>query len=748
MLLFLLSVSSVVALPAAAASDGDLDTTFGIGGKVITPFDSYTAIGQSVAIQPNGKIVVGGVSYTTISTGDFALARYNTDGTLDPTFGTGGKVTTNFGAKVASIWSVAIYKTGPHVGKIVAAGDSTASGLNVFALARYNTDGSLDTTFGGGTGKVATSFALPGNVNVTAQALSVAIQSDDRIVLAGNTVKGFDFSCFDCPANNGFNFALARYDADGNLDTSFGGTGKVITDIGGFSFGGGDAAYSVVIQSDGKIVAAGYGNPLASGNSDFALLRYNTDGTLDTTFGGGGTGKVTTDFGTTFDYGFSAVIQSDGKIVVAGESTNDFALARYNTDGTLDTTTFGGGTGKVTTNFGGTDRGQSVAIQSDDMIVVAGNTTTPTGSYDFALARYNTDGNLDSTFGAGGKVITDFGGGPDVGHSVAIQSDGKIVVAGHGGATHTDFAVARYNGTEPPSNSPPLAVAGPDQVVNEGATVQLDASASSDPDNNALTFNWPVVSGTGPTITLSSYTVANPTFSTLDDGVYTLRVTVNDGNGGEASDEVQVTVTNVAPAVNAGADQSLPFGTLVNVSASFTDPGTMDTWTYSIEWGDGSPVATGSATVGSPITGSHQYVVPGNRTITVCVTDDDLGQGCDSLTVTFVGGTGKITGGVRFGNNGRGGFNVQSDDGVTVKGEMEYHDGSVNLHARTMTVVAVSPDLKKGSFAGVLDDGRTFVVYVEDNGEPGRNDVFKIWVEGTLLNGDGTLTGGNVQIHK
>ncbi len=442
-LLLLLPSSLIFASPSAASGPGDLDTTFDTDGKVLTNFGGYSDSGQSVAIQSDGKIVVGGVSYTTISTGTFALARYNTDGSLDSSFGAGGKVTTSFGINVSTIWSVAIYKTGPHVGKIVAAGDSTASGLNVFALARYNTDGSLDTTFGGGTGKVTTDFALPGDVNVTAQALSVAIQSDDRIVLAGNTVKGFNSVCQDCPANNGFNFALARYNADGTLDTSFGGTGKVITDIGGFSFGSGDGAYSVVIQGDGKIVAAGLGNPLASGNSDFALVRYNTDGTLDTDFGG--TGKVTTDFGSTTDYGKSVAIQGNGKIVVAGQfgdyPSADFALARYNTNGSLDTSF--DTDGKVTTNFGGWDLGQSMAIQSDGGIVAAGYTNTGS-TLDFAVARYNTDGSLDSSFGASGKVTTDFGGGPDAGKSVAIQSDGKIVVTGSGGASHTNFAVARY----------------------------------------------------------------------------------------------------------------------------------------------------------------------------------------------------------------------------------------------------------------------------------------------------------------
>ncbi len=448
-ILALLSLSLAVAVSAGASSPGVLDPTFDLDGKLTTSFGGYQAISQAVAVQSDGKIVVGGVSYTTINTGDFALTRYNPDGSLDITFGTGGKATTSFGLKVATIWALAIYKSGPHMGKIVAAGDTTASGLNVFALARYNTDGTLDPTFGGGTGKVTTGFALSGDINVTSQALSVAIQSDDRIVLAGNTVKGFS-GAQDSPANNGFNFAVARYDANGTLDTSFGGTGKVITDIGGFSFGGGDGAYAVAIQSDGKIVAAGNGNPLASGNADFAVVRYNIDGTLDPAFGVGG--KVTTDFGSVEDYAKSVGIQSDGRIVVTGSFGSypwaDFALARYNPNGTLDTTF--DVDGKVTTNFGGWDLGQAMAIQSDGGIVAAGHTQSSSYALDFAVARYNANGSLDTTFAGTGKVTADFGGGPDAGHAVAIQSDGKIVVAGSGGVA-TVFAVARFGGTVPPS---------------------------------------------------------------------------------------------------------------------------------------------------------------------------------------------------------------------------------------------------------------------------------------------------------
>jgi len=193
-------------------------------------------------------------------------------------------------------------------------------------------------------------------------------------------------------------------------------------------FGGSDYGFSVALQPDGKIVVAGYAG------GDFALARYNSDGALDTSFGSGG--KVTTDFGGSYHPdGFSVALQPDGKIVVAGYAGGDFALARYNSDGALDTS-FGSG-GKVTTDFGGSDAGYSVALQPDGKIVVAGY-----AGLDFALARYNSDGALDTSFGTGGKVTTDFSGGRDVGYSVALQPDGKIVVAGYAGV---DFALARYN---------------------------------------------------------------------------------------------------------------------------------------------------------------------------------------------------------------------------------------------------------------------------------------------------------------
>jgi uncharacterized delta-60 repeat protein len=204
----------------------------------------------------------------------------------------------------------------------------------------------------------------------------------------------------------------------------------------------------VAIQSDGKIVAAGYSD--ASGNYDFALARYNSNGTLDTTFNS--SGKVLTDLSGSGsgDFASGVAIQSDGKIVAAGFSDAsgtpyDFALVRYNPNGTLDTTF--NTTGKVLTDLSGAgsqDEASAVAIQSDGKIVAAGDSTVGGGNPDFALARYKADGTLDRAFNSTGRVLTDFGGF-DVAYAVAIQSARRIVAAGFSDVSgSSDFALAGY----------------------------------------------------------------------------------------------------------------------------------------------------------------------------------------------------------------------------------------------------------------------------------------------------------------
>src|SRR5213078_134737 len=260
---------------------------------------------------------------------------------------------------------------------------------------------------------------------------AVAIQTDGKIVAAGYTCN--------CSAFGGdYDFAAVRYNTDGSLDTSFGSTGKVITRIGP----GNDVAYAVAIQSDSKIVVAGHG---AVGSShDFALVRYNTDGSLDSTFNG--TGKVTVDFPDPFnpinDYAHEVANQADGKIVAAGMSgpavREDFAVARYNANGSLDNTF--NSTGRVLTPIGNlTDVAQAVVIQPDGMIITAGSSRddplnqggSSRADSDFVLVRYNPDGSRDISFDADGIRLDDFGNRFAVAGSTAIQTDGKIVVAGY-----------------------------------------------------------------------------------------------------------------------------------------------------------------------------------------------------------------------------------------------------------------------------------------------------------------------------
>ena len=400
------------------AQDGQIDFGFDSDGIVTTTVGSSSR-GQSAAIQSDGKIVVAGYS-SNGSNLDFAVVRYNSDGSLDTGFDTDGKVTTPVGSAYDNAYSVAIQSDG----KIVVAGTSYNGSNNDFAVVRYNSDGTLDTGFDTD-GKATTAF---GSSNDIGQ--SVAIQSDGKIVVAGHS-------------NNGSNedFAVVRYNSDGSLDTGFGTGGKVTTAVGSSN----DYGFSVAIQSNGKIVVAGYSSN--GSNEDFAVIRYNSDGSLDSGFGTGGI--VTTDFGSSYDYGFSVAMQSDGKIVVAGKSHDDFIVVRYNSDGTLDTGF--DDDGLVTTSFSSNDIGYSVAIQADGKIVVAGYYVPGDFYYDIAVVRYNSDGSLDIKFNTDGKATTAIGSADDVGYSVAIQSDGKIVVAGYSdNGSNDDFAVVRYTGSSGP----------------------------------------------------------------------------------------------------------------------------------------------------------------------------------------------------------------------------------------------------------------------------------------------------------
>ncbi len=436
-----------LALSEVRNAPGELDTSFGDDGLVTTDFDGSNDVAYSIAVQSDGKIVVAGIAAIGDgeNNGGIPLARYNADGSLDTSFGGGdGIVTTEFAEGDGGGRSVALQPDG----KIVVAGtvDSPVSDFD-FALARYNADGSLDTSFGDGDGLVITDFAEGTDI-----AEGVVLQPDGKFVLAGHTRSS---------ANYATDFALARYNANGSLDTSFDGDGLVTTEGPGRPI----MAYDVTLQPDDKIVVAGYmvvEVPDKSGsdgvnNDDFALARYNANGSLDTSFGDGD-GLVTTDFAGERDWAQSVALQPDGKIVVAGSAVfpgHDFdsALARYNTNGSLDTSF--DGDGLVNSGIAEVDDvAESVALQPNGKLVVAGYIVIESSGIfgdtdsDFALTRYNANGSPDTSFGGDGLVTTGFTDKSDHAYSVALQPDGRIIAAGRAdiSGTYHDFALARYEG--------------------------------------------------------------------------------------------------------------------------------------------------------------------------------------------------------------------------------------------------------------------------------------------------------------
>ena len=428
----LLALGSSLLLVAAA---GDVDQTFGTLGQVKTHFYSGFDAASAVAVQGDGKIVAAGFADDANFIPALAVARYDAQGNLDPTFGLGGKVTIDLGI----VSNVRVDLAIDAAARIVVVGTVTRD-LSLptdVGVARLTPSGALDATFGVG-GTVTTDIA-----GFADEANSVAIQSDGKIVVGGTARSSASFGAAD--------FAVIRYNPDGSLDTSFDTDGKVTTDFFGFD----DHGNGVAVQNDGRIVVAGTAKP-ANDTSDFGVVRYDANGALDTTFDGDG--KTLTDIAADWDEGNAVAIQpADGKIIVVGGAIvpnafgwfHDFALVRYDTTGSLDAA-FGTG-GKVVTDFSsGNDMGADVVIAADGRIVAAGWVADPADVellIDFGVARYESTGALDATFGAGGKVITDLGH-IDYGQGVALQGC-MIVVAGWSWPADTGdsaFGLVRYEG--------------------------------------------------------------------------------------------------------------------------------------------------------------------------------------------------------------------------------------------------------------------------------------------------------------
>jgi len=374
---------------------------------------------SAMKIQKDGKIILGGNYMSSLGVREFALARYNSDGSLDKSFNSDGKLTFFKGTDDVGN-SIALQNDG----KILFAGGIFNGQYADLSLIRFNTDGTLDSTFNK-IGYVTTAIGTK-----TDYARSLAIQSDGKIITGGAYNDDKEF-----------NFALVRYHSNGSLDTSFSNDGIATLNIGA----GNDIINSLVLQSDGKILVTG---PIGFGGgaSDFSVVRFNTNGTLDKNFGI--QGKTITSINSNGeDYPTTILLQPDDKIILVGTSDTgsqqEIAIARYNKDGSLDLTFSMDGIVKTDISKG-PDSGNSATLQKDGKILVTGYTYNGT-KYDLLLLRYNTNGDLDNSFGKGGIQTYSFTNGHDLGSVIDMQSDGKILVGGSSGvSTDYSFTLTRY----------------------------------------------------------------------------------------------------------------------------------------------------------------------------------------------------------------------------------------------------------------------------------------------------------------
>jgi uncharacterized delta-60 repeat protein len=392
---------ALVVLSLASAAGGDLDPTFGAAGTVVKALGS-PAVARSVAVQPDGKIVVAAVGHR-----GGMLLRYGVDGALDPAFGQGGVAATLGGGTSAGSTLVAVQSDG----RIVVGG--TAEGD--FALRRHRADGSVDASFGDG-GTVTT------DLGANELLWAVLRQPDGRIVAVGSS-----------HASGGTRFAVARYLRDGRLDPGFGNAGTVVAVEG--------SARAAALAPDGKLVVLG-SRTTAEGLLDgIVVARFTVRGALDRTFAGDGLATVSAARrGAPFPSALA--VQRDGKVVVANVEGDDGAigLVRFRADGTLDRA-FARGAGSTGRIYGY----RAIAIDQRGRIVLAGH--GPDLFEHAVVARLTPAGRLDPRFGHGGVVTTAYGRRADA-NAIAIGLDGRIVAAGWRGtwisADDTEVVVARY----------------------------------------------------------------------------------------------------------------------------------------------------------------------------------------------------------------------------------------------------------------------------------------------------------------
>jgi uncharacterized delta-60 repeat protein len=471
-----LPLLALISSPTAAAAPGSLDPSFGSGGIVNQPtgITEGLAAAADVAVQADGKIVAVSQheSCTPTCQTEFLVERFKEDGSLDSSFGSGGIVLTSFlGSTEAAASSVIVEPSG----KLLVGGSAGGE----LALARYLSNGTLDSSFGGGDGMATAAVPTTNGSGFWSESGSMALLPNGQIVLGGSDLIN------EHPvgeSNWQAHMVVALFNGDGSLDTAFGTGGVVIGPQGNL--------YGLAVDGSGRILAAGWSN------TEFAVARFTTSGSLDPSFAG--TGLFKRNLNVTGSKAADILVQPDGKILASGYGVG-MTLFRFNEDGSLDSS-FGGGDGIVTPSFGSPccigGSAVGLALEADGRIVFVGNRITENFeeenpfTFEWAAARLRPNGVPDKTFGTDGLTTVGFEGTKNYGEGalrVALQSDGKAVAVGTSGYPHSDLGVMRFlgggNGIEPSyhrlaiTNAAPGdgRVRGPDLVCGYNCAAEYEA---------------------------------------------------------------------------------------------------------------------------------------------------------------------------------------------------------------------------------------------------------------------------------
>ncbi|MCF6130116.1 T9SS type A sorting domain-containing protein [Flavobacterium sp. AS60] len=389
-----------------------LDATFGNSGKLVNDLSLAVDALISMKLQPDGKIIAAGSANDMLS-----LVRYEPDGTLDNAFGTDGKVITPI--RCGFSWTgLGIELALQTDGKIVVLSKHFVSNTDQMIVTRYNSNGTLDTSFG-----------TNGITNISSIVLDNSLFIDSIRILASNKIM--------VTASNQQNkIYVLRFNSNGSLDTTFATNGLVTLPVpDGFSS---FTARGFYIYPDSSMLVGAFMYTASNSNANYVLTRFLSDGTLDTNFGTNGFSITNINSGSSEPRTIN--VQADEKIVFSGSCYLNFVMIRYNTDGTLDTTF--NTTGIVKTNFGATSICSDALIESDGKIILVGNIGD-----DFGCVRYNSNGTIDSAFGTNGAFRVDFGASYDYGRKIIEQPDGKYLTGGLTSYMCSDraFALARFS---------------------------------------------------------------------------------------------------------------------------------------------------------------------------------------------------------------------------------------------------------------------------------------------------------------